>query len=37
MSTLLLVTHNPEIAKNCDRIITLEDGRVIDDIKSENR
>ena len=34
MSTLLLVTHNSEIAKHCDRIITIEDGHVLNDLKS---
>ena len=27
--TLIVVTHNPEIAEKADRVITLEDGRVI--------
>lgn len=30
--TLILVTHNPELAAYTDRIITLKDGEVIDDI-----
>jgi putative ABC transport system ATP-binding protein len=30
-STLLLVTHNAEAAKHCDRIITLQDGQIIRD------
>jgi len=28
-ATLLLVTHNPEIARVADRVLTLEDGRLI--------
>jgi lipoprotein-releasing system ATP-binding protein len=27
--TLLIVTHDPEFAKKCDRIIEMEDGRII--------
>lgn len=27
--TLLIVTHDPEFASNCDRIIEMEDGRII--------
>ena len=27
--TLLIVTHDQEFAKNCDRIIEMEDGRII--------
>lgn len=28
--TVLLVTHNPDIAARCDRLFTLRDGRVLD-------
>ncbi|MEN9874279.1 MAG: hypothetical protein RL186_1176, partial [Pseudomonadota bacterium] len=28
-AALVLVTHEPELAKACDRIIMLEDGRVV--------
>ncbi len=34
--TILLVTHDLEIARMADRIITLEDGRVISDICGES-
>ena len=27
--TIVLVTHNPDIASQCDRIITLKDGRLV--------
>ncbi|MEO1607708.1 MAG: ABC transporter, partial [Pseudomonadota bacterium] len=27
-STLILVTHAPELAERCDRVIRLEDGRL---------
>lgn len=27
--TLLIVTHDPEFASNCDRIIEMEDGKII--------
>ena len=30
-STLILVTHAPDLAGRCDRVIGLEDGRVVDD------
>lgn len=30
-ATLVLVTHDPELAKRCDRLITLCDGRITDD------
>jgi len=33
-TTLLLVTHDAQIAKRCDRIITLKDGLV--DVAGEN-
>ena len=29
--TFIIVTHNTNFVKNCDRIITLEDGRVLSD------
>lgn len=32
--TLLIVTHDETIAKQCDRIITLKDGRIISDEKN---
>ena len=28
--SLLIVTHNPEIAKKADRVITIEKGKVIE-------
>ena len=30
-TTLLLVTHSPEIAQSADRVVTLKDGRVVSD------
>jgi len=30
-TTLVLVTHDPELAKLCDRIITLQDGKIVSD------
>ena len=27
--TIILITHNPDLAKECDRILTLVDGRII--------
>ena len=29
--TIIMITHNLEIAKMTDRIITIEDGRIVDD------
>jgi len=28
-STLVLVTHDPVLAKRCDRMIALSDGRIV--------
>lgn len=33
--TILIVTHEPEVASRCDRSITLRDGLVIEDTKGE--
>tara|TARA_R110000772_G_scaffold35901_5_gene86228 strand:+ start:130 stop:822 length:693 start_codon:yes stop_codon:yes gene_type:complete len=33
--TIIIVTHEPEIAQHCQRVIRLEDGRVASDIKQE--
>lgn len=30
--TIIMVTHNPEITKNCDRVIRLRDGRVMEEV-----
>ncbi len=30
--TIIMVTHNPEITKNCDRVIRLRDGRIMEEI-----
>lgn len=35
--TIILVTHDPELAQYADRIITLLDGRVISDVKKEKK
>jgi putative ABC transport system ATP-binding protein len=35
-TTLIMVTHDSEIAEYADRVIRLLDGRVIEDIKQEN-
>lgn len=29
--TIIMITHNMEIAKECDRIIKIEDGKIVDD------
>ena len=33
--TLMLVTHDPEIAARCSRILVMQDGRIIEDNRSE--
>ncbi|MDR1466961.1 MAG: ABC transporter ATP-binding protein [Oscillospiraceae bacterium] len=32
--TVIIVTHNEEIAKICDRIIKIEDGEIVNDVKN---
>lgn len=34
--TLILVTHDPEMAKYADRIVTLKDGEIISDCRGDN-
>ncbi len=33
--TMMLVTHDPEIAARCSRILVMQDGRIIEDNRSE--
>ena len=35
-TTLMLVSHDPILANRCDRIITLKDGQVLENIKINN-
>jgi len=35
--TVLMVTHEPEVARRCDRTITLRDGLVVDDVRHNGR
>jgi putative ABC transport system ATP-binding protein len=30
--TVLVATHDPQVAARCDRVICLRDGRVVDDV-----
>ena len=30
-ATLLLITHDNDLAKRCDRIVSVADGRIVDD------
>ncbi len=32
-NTIVFITHNPELAKQCERIVTLKDGDIISDVK----
>lgn len=34
-TTLVMVTHSPELATRAERVITLHDGRVVDDLPAE--
>lgn len=33
-ATLIVITHDPELAEHCDRVITLADGRIASDTRS---
>lgn len=33
--TIILVTHNPEAAAIADRVVTLKDGRVVDEVRHD--
>jgi len=35
-ATLLVITHDPELAKRCDRVITLADGKIASDTATSN-
>lgn len=35
-STLVLVTHDPALADRCDRVISMSDGRIVDDTGDTN-
>jgi len=35
-STLILVTHDPALADKCDRVISMADGRIVDDTGDTN-
>jgi putative ABC transport system ATP-binding protein len=32
-STIVIVTHDPSVARSCDRTITLRDGRLVEDVR----
>ena len=31
-ATLVIITHDPALADRCDRIVTLADGRIVQDL-----
>jgi len=33
--TILMVTHEPDVAARCDRIVTLRDGAILDDVRKQ--
>lgn len=33
-ATLLVITHDPELAERCDRVVTIEDGRIASDSRA---
>jgi putative ABC transport system ATP-binding protein len=33
-ATLLVITHNPELAGRCERVLTMADGRVVSDVRA---
>lgn len=35
-STLILITHDPALANHCGRVISVADGQIVDDRKTEN-
>ena len=35
--TIVVVTHDPTVAAAADRLIQLEDGRVVEDMKTQSR
>ena len=34
--TIIMITHNPELAKETDRIIKLEDGKIVSIVGEDN-
>jgi putative ABC transport system ATP-binding protein len=35
--TIILITHEPDVAEHAERIITLRDGLIVSDTKTTNR
>ena len=35
--TVIMVTHEPDVARRCDRIITLRDGQIVHDMRTNRR
>jgi len=33
-ATLVIITHDPDLARRCARIVTLGDGRIVSDVRS---
>ena len=36
-TTILLITHNPALAEECERVLTLRDGRITGEQKGGGR
>ena len=36
-ATLIVITHDPDLAKRCDRIVTLGDGVIVSDVSASDR
>ncbi len=34
-NTIVFITHNPELAQQCQRVVTLKDGNIISDVKGK--
>lgn len=35
--TVVMVTHDPQMASHCDRILLLKDGEILDEVKRKGK